>query len=96
MDSYLLADHWAGLVRDFKDLERQEGNSGYEAEKLCRFVLDYIRNGRFRQYNLFTQKRGEEFERMYERLTSEFNEEPVKRFLEEDELWKTTLEMAEQ
>lgn len=96
MNAYLLAYHWTELVRDFKDTEKQEGISGYTTENLCRTALDYIRNGRFRQYNLFTQKRDEEFEKFYKRLADEFTEELVKRFLEDDELWKTTLEMAEQ
>lgn len=96
MERYLLQDHWATLVRDFKDAEKQHGVSAYDAEKLARYVLDYAWNTRFRQYNLFTQKRGEEFERMYEYLKQMFTDDSLKRFLENEELWKTTLEMAEQ
>lgn len=95
MNAFLVADHWAALVRDFKDTEKQHDVSGYDAERLARYVLDYVRNTRFRQYNLFTQKRGEEFERMYEAARAIVNEESLKRFLESDELWKTTLELAE-
>lgn len=96
MNAYLLADHWAELVRDFKDAEKQQDVSGYDAEKLARFILDYVRTTRFRQYNLFTQHRGEEFERMYAKAKAEFNEDSLKRFLESEELWKTTLELGEQ
>lgn len=95
MNALLLADHWAALVRDFKDAEKQHDISGYDAERLARYVLDYARSTRIRQYNLFTQKRGEEFERMYERARDIVNEEALKRFLDSDELWKTTLELAE-
>ena len=94
----MLMDHWAGLVRDFKDKEREEHDIGaYSSEQLARRILEYIRYTRFRQYNLFTQQRGEEFENMLKKLADlEFKPEAVARFLETEELWKTTLEMGEQ
>jgi hypothetical protein len=89
MEYYLLQEHWSSLVRKFKDEEEDK----YEAEKLALFVLDYIRYTRFRQYNLFSQKRGEEFDRMVDKSG---NEDMLRRYVEDDERWKTTLEFADQ
>ena len=94
MEYYLLQEHWSSLIRNFKDEERP---NGYEAEKLAMFLLDYIRYTRFRQYNLFTQKRGEEFERMLTLVEqADFSVEMARRFLEDDERWAITLELADQ
>lgn len=97
MNHYLLLDYWAQLVRDFKDEERRYDRELYDSEQLAKSILDYARFTRFRQYKLFTQKRGEEFERMLTKLENEGHPiDAVRRFLESDELWKTTLEFAEQ
>lgn len=94
MEYYLLQEHWSSLVRKFKD---EEAPNGYEAEKLAMFLLDYIRYTRFRQYNLFTQKRGEEFEKMFDLVErAEFSVEMARRFIEDDERWATILEVADQ
>ena len=93
MEYYLLQEHWSSLVRKFKDQEEDK----YEAEKLAMFLLDHIRYTRFRQYNLFTQKRGEEFEQLIEKVEkAEFSVEMLRRYIEDDERWQTTLELAEQ
>jgi hypothetical protein len=94
MEYYILLEHWSSLVRRFKDEESQDTKT---AEEIALFILDYIRYTRFRQYNLFTQKRGEEFEHMMDQM--EKKELPIdmaRRFLEDDERWKTTLELADQ
>lgn len=97
MDHYILLDYWASLVRDFKDDERQYDRELYDSEQLARTILDYARFTRFRQYKLFTQKRGEEYEKMLAKLEAEGHPlEAVTRFVESDEMWKTTLEFAEQ
>lgn len=94
MDYYILLEHWSSLVRKFKDEEKGDTRA---AEELALFVLDYIRYTRFRQYNLFTQKRGEEFERMITIAEQKGHDvEAVRRFLENDERWQTVLELAEQ
>lgn len=92
MDYYLLQEHWSSLVRRFKDQEEDH----YEAERLAHFILDHIRYTRFRQYNLFTQKRGEEFERMFTLIEAAgFSVEMARRYIEDDERWQTTLELAD-
>jgi hypothetical protein len=98
MDLYLLKDHWARLVNEFKDSERETyGQEGRATELIAMDILDYARFTRFRQWVLFSQKRGEEFEKMMTRLEQQGHSlEAVRRFLEEEELWKTTLELAEQ
>ena len=97
MDHYILLDYWASLVRDFKDEERQYDRELYDSEQLARSILDYARFTRIRQYKLFMQKRGEEYEKMLEKLETEGHpREAVMRFVESDEMWKTTLEFAEQ
>lgn len=91
MERYLLQEHWSSLVRKFKDQEEEK----YEAERLAHFVLDHIRYTRFRQYNLFTQKRGEEFERMFTLLEDAgFSVDMARRYIEDDERWAVTLELA--
>lgn len=97
MEHYILVDYWGSLVRAFKDSERKEGISHYMTEKLANEVVDYIRYTRIRQYNLFQQQRGEDFERMMTKLKAmEFEEGAIQRLLENEELWKVSLQMAEQ
>jgi hypothetical protein len=111
MNYYILLEEWSSGVRKFKDEERklinttQSGgrertntyNDGRAAEDVALYVLDYIRHTKLRQYNLFTQKRGEEFERMLEQSEQRgHSAETVRRFIEDDERWKTTLELADQ
>ncbi len=97
MDYYLLMNHWAELVRAFKDAEKEYENDAYETERMVRDILDFIRYTRIRQWTLFIQKRGEEFEKMMASLyDKEYDLTAVQRFLENEELWKVTLEMGEQ
>ncbi len=94
MDYYLLQEHWSSLVRKFKDQHTEDTRA---AEEVALFVLDYIRYTRFRQYNLFTQKRGEELERMITLAEQKgFSVELVRSLLEDDALWSTTLDFADQ
>lgn len=94
MEYYLLMDHWSELLRDFKDSEREKGISTYTTSQLAQDVVRYIRRTRIRQWNLFVQQRGEDFERMLETL-NEYDPTLVTRFLENADLWKITLEMGE-
>lgn len=98
MDLYLLKDHWARLANEFKDSELElYDQDGYTTETLLMDILDYARFTRIRQWTLFSQKRGEEFEAMLKRLeTRGHSLDAARRVVEEEELWKTTLELAEQ
>lgn len=98
MQRYLLKDHWAQLVNQFKDDEREEyGLDGYATEQMSLDILDHIRITRFRQWTLFVQKRGEEFEQMMLKLEKRGHDpEAIKRFLDDEDLWKTTIELATQ
>ena len=97
MEYYILQNHWGSLVRNFKDDEKNYGQTPYESEQLCQAVLDFITYTTIRQYTLFQQQRGADFERMLAFLVQhEHSLEATKRFLDNDELWKTTLELAEQ
>jgi hypothetical protein len=96
MDRYLLQEHYASLVRQFKDSEKEFDQEGRDSELLTSSFLTIVRYSRFRQYKLFTQKRGEEFERVIALLEKEHDPDAIKRFLENDELWATMLELAEQ
>ena len=90
-------NHWGELVREFKDTEKEHGIDAYDTERMARAILDYIRYTRIRQWTLFVQKRGEEFEKMMAILDeSGFELTAAQRFLENEELWKVTLEMGEQ
>jgi hypothetical protein len=96
MQYYILQNHWGSLVRTFKDEEKEHAQEPYDTEQLALAVLDYIRYTTIRQYKLFQQKRGEEFERMMDFLEKrEHNADAIKRYLDDDELWSTTLELAE-
>ncbi len=97
MSRYVLSDYWAGLVRDFKDSEKEHDIPAAETERLARFILDYATNTRFRQYNLFTQQRGEEYELMFKKIEAlGLSVESARRMVYDETFWKTTLEMAEQ
>lgn len=95
MQRYLLKDHWAQLVNQFKDSEQEQ--DGYATEQLCLDILDHIRITRIRQWTLFVQRRGEEYEQMMAKLEKRgHNPEAIKRFLDDEEFWKITLELATQ
>lgn len=87
--------YWASLVRLYKDRERKYDTRYYDSEQIAQSVLDYVRYTRIRQWTLFFQRRGEEYEKMLDVLRNkELPEEATLRFVENDALWETTLEMA--
>lgn len=98
MQRYLLKDHWAQLVNEFKDSEREEhGQDGYATEQLSMDILDHIRITRIRQWTLFVQRRGEEYEQMMAKMEKRGHDvEATRRFLDDEELWKITIELATQ
>lgn len=96
MERYRLKEKWASLVRQFKDKERDYAIPAYTSERMAMDVLDHIRYTRIRQYNLFTQHRGEEYERMVNLLKVRYAEEALERFVQDEDTWKTTLALGEQ
>ena len=91
----LLLDHWAQLVRDFKDSEKQYDIEPRDSELLAMAIVDWIQVTPIRQWNLFVQKRGEDFDKFRAKLEAKgFDDQAVQRFLEEDELWKVSLELG--
>lgn len=97
MESYLKTYHWVSLLRDIKDSEKELGNSGYQVERIAKDVLDFASHTRIRQYNLFAQKRGQDFETMMAKLETKGHDmEMVQRILDNEEFWKTTLDLAEE
>ena len=91
----LLLDHWAQLVRDFKDSEKQYDIEPRDSELLAMAIVDWIQGTPIRQWNLFVQKRGEDFDKLRAKLEAKgFDDQAVQRFLEEDELWKVSLELG--
>lgn len=89
-------DYWAELVQLMKESEKEYGISMYTTEQMARECLRTIRRRRIRQYTLFTQRRGEEFEQLLLHLQQEgFTEEAIQRMVTNDDFWKATLEMAE-
>ena len=95
MEGYLAIEEWSSLVRQFKDAEKAYGMRPYDTEQLCRDVLRHLQYTRIRQYNLFTQQRGEEFERLVASLEGTYSPAAVQRFLQNEDLWKTTLAIGE-
>lgn len=91
----LLLDHWAQLVRDFKDREKAYDRTPRESELLAHAVVDWIQLTPIRQWNLFVQQRGEEFDRLLAVLEAKgVDLEAVRRFLDTEELWTVTLELG--
>jgi hypothetical protein len=91
----LLLDHWAQLVRDFKDSEKAYDVEPRDSELLAMAIVDWIQVTPIRQWNLFVQKRGEDFDKLMAKLEAKgFDDQAVQRFLEEDELWKVSLELG--
>jgi hypothetical protein len=91
----LLLDHWAQLVRDFKDSEKAYEIEPRDSELLAMAIVDWIQVTPIRQWNLFVQKRGEDFDKLRAKLEAKgFDDQAVQRFLEEDELWKVSLELG--
>jgi hypothetical protein len=95
MEYRLLLDHWSKLVRDFKDREKEHDKEPRESELLAMAIVDYIQWSRIRQWNLFIQQRGEDFDKFRAKILQNFDEDALQRFLEDEQLWKVTLEMAE-
>ncbi len=97
MERHLLQDYWAQLVRNFKDSEREEyGRGNRDTEELAKDILSYATWTRFRQYNLFQQRRGEEYETLLARLEEAGHDmEAAMRMILDDEFWTTTLQLAE-
>jgi len=97
MERYLLVDYWAQIVRNYKDSERKDYNrEPRDTEELAKFILDYATWTHFRQYKLFQQRRGEEYETLFVRLEEAGHDlEAAKRMILDDEFWNTTLELAE-
>jgi hypothetical protein len=97
MERYLIVDYWAQIVRNFKDSERKEyGRENRDTEELAKFILDYATWTNFRQYKLFQQRRGEEYEALFVKLEEAGHDlEAAKRMIMDDEFWNTSLELAE-
>ena len=97
MERYLLQDYWSQIVRNFKDSERENHKrENRQTEELAKFILDYATWTTFRQYKLFQQRRGEEFETLLARIEeAEHDLEAAKRMIYDDEFWDATLELAE-
>jgi hypothetical protein len=95
MEYYILKEEWASIVRQFKDEEHSFGVSSKDAEDITHFLIEYIR--KVIRFRMFTQKRGEEFEKLF--IVAEQKGYPVgslRRFIEEDDRWNTALELATQ
>jgi len=90
MEYSLVSDHWTSLLREIKDETKQR----YKTESLANDILRYIRYTRFRQYNLFTQRRGEEYEKLIAILEESYPKELIERIIQDEEFWKTTLEFG--
>lgn len=97
MEYFAIMDLWVQHVRDFKDAESRLGIENYSSEQLARAILRYIRTTRIRQWILFTQRRGDEFDHMIELLVEKGYElAAIRRFVDNEDLWTITLEFGEQ
>jgi hypothetical protein len=95
MDTYLRMEEWGRQVNAFKDSETAHARDGYASEQLARDLLDYSRFTRFRQWTLYTQQRGEEFETLLKLLEAKGHPlDAVRRALAEEDLLSSTLALA--
>lgn len=95
METYLRMDHWGRQVNAFKETEMAHDREPYASEQLARDLLDYSRFTRFRQWTLYTQQRGEEFETLLKVLEAKGHPlDAVRRALAEEELWSSMLDLA--
>ena len=90
MEYLLVSDHWSSLLRHIKD----ETGQRYKTENLANDILRYIRYHRFRQYNLFIQRRGEEYEKMMEELLKNYEKELIDKLVLDDQFWNLTIEFG--
>jgi hypothetical protein len=90
MEYLLVSDHWSSLLRHIKD----ETGQRYKTENLANDILRYIRYHRFRQYNLFIQRRGEEYEKLMEDLLKNYEKELVDKLVLDDQFWNLTIEFG--
>ena len=97
MERYLLKDYWAQIVRNFKDSEREDyGRENRDTEELAKDILDYAVWTQFRQYKLFQERRGEEYEALLAKLEEAGHDmEAATRMILDDDFWNTTLQLAE-
>jgi hypothetical protein len=90
MDYLLDKDHWASMVRDFKDSEREYNMSAYKSGLLAEDILATVRGLLTSQVQLFKEHRGEKYEMMVKKLNSMYDEGAVRRILDDDEFWEAT------
>jgi len=90
MDYALVSDHWSSLLRHIKD----ETGQRYKTENLANEILRYIRYHRFRQFTLFSQRRGEEYELLMKSLEVNYEKELIDKLVLDDEFWNLTLELG--
>ncbi len=91
MEYAIITDHWVSILRQIKDEVR---DSARQMEHLAKDILRHIRYTRFRQFALFTQRRGEEYEAFIEKMVEKHPLERVNAIIDNEEFWKTTLELA--
>lgn len=97
IQKYMLQDDWATTVRDAKDFYMQQDIQPYTIERIAQEILRFIRYRPIRQYNLFTQRRGEDFDTMMATLEEMgFDLALVREMTENEDFWQKTLELAEE
>jgi len=87
------ADEWVATVRDLKDAEKENGEEPYAVECICRDILRYVRVVRIREVGRFKQRTGLEYEAFIEAL-SRFNQELLRRIVQDDPFWDATISMV--
>lgn len=92
MKHYTTLEYLTQHIQDFKDSEGVFGVSAYDASRLAFSVRYYILHTPIRQPTLFLQKRGEEFEKLFDTLVATHDKGSVNRFFDNDDLWQTTWE----
>jgi hypothetical protein len=93
LERYIRQEEWSSIVRDLKE---SIDDVPYTIERIAQEILRYVRYTRIRQYNLFTQRRGEEFDHMMASLEEMgFDLKSVREIVEQDAFWQMTLDIAD-
>lgn len=96
MDYLLQVSQWSDAVMRFAEQEtKRHSVRGQTVRDMCADIVRFVEYTRIKQYNLFTQQRGAEFDKFKADLLKQYPEESVARFFADDEMWRLALELGE-
>lgn len=97
MERQLEIEAWCDAILQFAEQEQKRYRIPMKrAEQMCRDIVRFVEYTHIKQYKLFQQQRGEEFEKVLGQLRETgYDEESIQRFFANEELWTMTLNIGE-